>query len=193
MRWTQDSLISLFHVWEQKNGDWPTKKQWTEDSTLPSDMPIRVNFGDWTSFVKACGKEPRRSEISIQARLSSIKARTGEKGGNNKGGRYMDKWGYVQMWKPEHPNCKSAGYIHEHRYLMSEKLGRPLRAGENIHHINGIRHDNRIENLELWTTQQPAGQRVDDKIEWAKSFLESYGYEIIGNIHTKADRLEGEG
>ena len=157
---------------------------------MPSDMPIRVNFGSWTEFVKACGKEPRKSEISIRARKNSIKARVGKAGGNNKGGRIYDKFGYVQVWKPKHPNCKTAGYIHEHRFVMSEYLGRPLRKGENVHHINGNRADNRIENLELWTTVQPSGQRVKDKIEWAKSFLREYGYEIIGNIHENPELLE---
>ena len=41
-------------------------------------------------------------------------------------------------------------------------------------HINGIRDDNRTENLELWSTSQPCGQRVKDKIEWAKEILETY-------------------
>ena len=81
MKYTQEKLMSLFHKWEQENGTWPTKKQWIEDITLPSDMPIRVNFGSWTNFIKACGKTPRKSEISIEARLNSIKSRTGGKGG----------------------------------------------------------------------------------------------------------------
>lgn len=133
-----------------------------------------MRFGNWTKFVIACGYEPKKSEISIQARLNSIKARTGKKGGNNKGGRIIDKWGYVQIWKPEHPNAKIAGYIHEHRLVMSEHLGRPLLTCENVHHKNGNRQDNRIKNLELWNTMQPSGQRVEDKIKFAKDILKLY-------------------
>lgn len=135
----------------------PTKKHWNEDAKYPSDMPIRMNFGNWTNFVKACGYEPLKSEISIQARLNSIKSRTGKKGGNNKGGRIKDKFGYIQIWKPEHPNAKIAGYVHEHRLVMSEYLGRPLDSKEYVHHRNGIKDDNRVENLELLTKKVHRG------------------------------------
>ncbi len=149
--YSKTMLISLLKDLEQKLGSQPTKKQWIEDAMTPSDMPIRMRFGNWTTFLLAAGYPLRVSEFSVQARLNSINARKGKTGGNNKGGRIKDKYGYVQIWMPKHPNAKLAGYIHEHRLVMANYLGRPLTSNEFVHHRNGIKDDNRLENLELLT------------------------------------------
>lgn len=141
----------------------------------PSDMPVRMNFGNWNNFVRACGFEPYKPYLSELAKKNSVKAHKGHRGMAWKGGRHTDRLGYVQVWKPEHPNARMAGYIHEHRLVMSEHLGRPLKSHENVHHKNGNRADNRLENLELWTTIQPSGSRVEDKIAFAKEILREYG------------------
>jgi hypothetical protein len=62
---------------------------------------------------------------------------------------------------------------------MARYLGRPLFRDEVVHHRKGDRLDNRIENLELWSTAQPKGQRVDDKVAFAPETLGRYAPELL--------------
>lgn len=62
----------------------------------------------------------------------------------------------------------------EHRFILEEEVGRPLTKDEHVHHVNGCRSDNRRENLELWSTSHPSGQRVEDLVTWAREFILKY-------------------
>ena len=93
-----------------------------------------------------------------------------------------EKSGYVIMHYPEHHNAQKNGSLYEHTYVMSEHLGRPLKPNENVHHINGVRDDNRIENLELWCKSQPCGQRLDDKLKHAIFLINEYKGEGMGQL-----------
>ena len=62
----------------------------------------------------------------------------------------------------------------QHRLVMAQVLGRALLPGEVVHHRNGDRLDNRPANLELWSVDQPKGQRVQDKVRYAYEILQRY-------------------
>lgn len=92
-------------------------------------------------------------------------------GSNNpawKGGRTYHTKGYVMVY------VRGRGYVGGHVLVMEEHLGRMLVSGENVHHINGVRDDNRLENLELWVRPQPTGIRAKDAVAWAKEILARY-------------------
>lgn len=82
--------------------------------------------------------------------------------------------GYIRVYYPTHPDANKRGHIAEHRLVMEQHLGRRLTKTETIHHINGKRDDNRLENLELWASGHPRGQRIEDLITYAKEILTKY-------------------
>jgi hypothetical protein len=125
-----------------------------------------------------CGKE-------VKNRFIHGHNNRGKKGWNWKSGRTSHKDGYIQIYKPGHPNCDNKGYVMEHRLVMEEYLGRYLDPIESIHHINKIKSDNGIENLmlfqslsghmkyeylngELWTEERKQKLGITVKQLWTK-------------------------
>lgn len=84
-----------------------------------------------------------------------------------RGRKWKSKSGYIMLWRGDRS-------VPEHRVVMEEFLGRPLKDCEVVHHKNGVRDDNRLENLELWSKSHPYGQRVVDLLDWARKILDEY-------------------
>jgi hypothetical protein len=120
--------------------------------------------GEQISPIGSKGR-PRRFIRGHMLRLSSIHhsfkkgethlewVQTGSSHYAWKGGRIKHSNGYMKIWKPDHPNADiHNGYVYEHRLVMEQYLGRYLSKKEVVHHINGIKTDNRIENLQYFAS-----------------------------------------
>lgn len=110
-------------------------------------------------------KGPRVSRCALhqdeyKARLDARKADAAERKRNywqrRALTRKVDSYGYVMV------RIDGGPWIHEHRYVLEQKLGRPLARHESAHHVNGVRDDNEPENLELWVGAIRYGQRATD-------------------------------
>jgi len=98
-------------------------------------------------------KKARAKQIfTEETRAKMSKAQRGSKNYFWKGGRYQSIKGYILIWKPDHPKTNNKGYIYEHRLIMEKHIGRYLTKDEVVHHKNGIKNDNRIENLKLFSS-----------------------------------------
>ena len=163
--------------------NWLTAVRQTSTSKSNSSSgKISKQSGIEWEFECVCGKKIIRvASLVMGGSPQSCGCKNHQTGTDNpnwKGGVvHCNTHGYVKVRKPEHPFA-NGGYVPQHRLVMEEHLGRYLTSEETVHHKNGMRDDNRLENLELWTGNHPYGVRQKDLKQWAINYLEGHGYTI---------------
>ena len=125
------------------------QRQFTDDEV--AQIVARYEAGESQEKIAESfhASQPR---ISRTLRAVGIRSghtwKEGQRHPNWKGGRAIVH-GYVHVHEPDSPMANSQGYVQEHRLVMAQALGRPLTSRETVHHLNGDKMDNRIENLQL--------------------------------------------
>ena len=110
-----------------------------------------ARFADLERELGVTHKMLRLSVLRTGMKLRPKQGNYGSRNGSWKGGRTVDKSGYILVQVPDHPEANSGGYVREHRLVMGNHIGRILSEQEVVHHKNSDRSDNRVENLELYS------------------------------------------
>jgi hypothetical protein len=165
-------------------------QRWRRYGDVQAVVPLRSHDVSRTCVVDGCEGRPH-ARGACGAHYQRIRTRGSAEEGTPLGelprpapprtskGWITAGYRYVPVDDDERHLAGGALYLAEHRLIMARQLCRPLSSEETVHHRNGDRLDNRPENLELWSSAQPAGQRVSDKIGWALGLLARYAPELL--------------
>lgn len=116
---------------------------------------------------KKCGKKLEYKSKTFLCRKHYLRASVGDKASHWKGGRIVNDAGYIFILSLHHPYKDCKNYVREHRLIVEKSIGRYLRKNEIVHHINGIRDDNRLENLKVLL------KKIHDKNNLKKYFFKN--------------------
>ena len=169
---------NLLAMYEALNVELPANLKPDEGGRLPLGVntcpTCGIDFPVYKHGRKFCSRECQGVDLSSrQLGANNHKYKNGEYVTNHTGG------GYIKELCPDHPCADASGYVLQHRLVMGRMIGRHLERHERVHHKNGRRDDNRIENLELWTgvnqsKKDPHGVRLVDQVVDMLSSLQQH-------------------
>jgi len=133
-----------------KNKAWLYQQYWSK-AKRTSQIGNELNVNEVTiwNWLKRFKIKIRTMSEALKGENNPMWGKRGRDTSNWKGGRRLSSDGYIRICQSSHPNANRGGYVLEHRLVMEKKLGRYLTKDEMVHHTNGIRDDNRPENLLL--------------------------------------------
>ena len=108
--------------------------------------------------------------VSKKTKEKMAKAHTIDRPGHKK----INNRGYVMVYFPKHPRCRKDGYISEHTLVAENKIGRPIKKSECVHHVNGDKLDNRPENLIVMDKHEHMSYH--SKMRWEAKNNESHNF-----------------
>ena len=153
----------------QDSGRVERREQKAQDNRFTPEHDALLGTDRDVVIAELIGKTP--NAIWKRRQRLGVKAFRGRKPRVNRNGYVVV---YLAPVDPLAGMARAGGYVMEHRLVMARHIGRQLRKAESVHHKNAVKTDNRIENLELWSSTQPSGQRVTDLVEWAQHLLSLY-------------------
>jgi hypothetical protein len=152
---------------QDEHGEW-----WYKTGGLSTGQRMRA----YIERCERCGRKFLKHTLHKNARFCSRSCSASAPRKAWKTGNGVNNEGYIRITAPLHQKKfgKQGRTVLQHRMVIEVELDRALLPTEYVHHVNGRRHDNRRENLELWSSSQPKGQRVEDKMKWVWEMVELY-------------------
>lgn len=150
-------------------------KKWLREQYVGKKKSIRdiakeagCTVGAAHSAIRFLGLELRKASEALG--LKYPQGRFGELASNWRGGRRLanKRQGYYYVYSPTHPHCTTSGYVMEHILVAEKKIGRYLKRGEVVHHVNHIKSDNRPENLLVMTRSEHVHHHFEEGNEVAR-------------------------